>query len=139
MHASCKLKTTFIESCSTVRSEILYRINSNTNWIDPHNAGSYKLVEESSTLLLIERVTGTSSWTKYLDKLTIEFHPLNTGCIIEACSESQGTSILDHSTNYCNIHDLYCSDDSCKSKKQLHYTEEKTSCSQSALQNCYAI
>merc|ERR1711908_163552 len=29
-------------------------------------------------------------------------------CKLSACSESQVTSSCDFSTNYCNLHDLYC-------------------------------
>jgi hypothetical protein len=35
------------------------------------------------------------------------------GCDVEACSTSQVTSIYDASTNFCNIHDLYCSEAGC--------------------------
>ena len=38
-----------------------------------------------------------------------------TGCTIEACSESQVSSVLDYGTNYCNLKMLYCgSADGCK-------------------------
>ena len=59
---------------------------------------------------------------------TVNHH--NRGCNIEACSESQSNSILDHSTNYCNIHDLYCNDKECQPHSNLHYTEEFIKCNQ---------
>jgi len=37
-------------------------------------------------------------------------------CVVYACSESQGFSVVDYSTNYCNLHNLYCGDeDDCPS------------------------
>ena len=51
---------------------------------------------------------------KYTDKLNMKLTPSNTSCIISSCSESQITSYADFSTNYCNMHVLYCgSQDNC--------------------------
>jgi hypothetical protein len=46
------------------------------------------------------------------------------------CSESQVTSYLDFSTNYCDLHDLYCgSKDGCKFvTSDLKYEEEIQEC-----------
>merc|ERR1711865_1126354 len=47
------------------------------------------------------------------------------GCRIEACSESQGTSVGDFSTNYCDLRNLYCgSADGCKTvSKDFSHSE----------------
>mmetsp|Transcript_9937 Transcript_9937/g.29219 ORF Transcript_9937/g.29219 Transcript_9937/m.29219 type:complete len:85 (-) Transcript_9937:111-365(-) len=47
-------------------------------------------------------------------------------CEVSACSESQVFSIADFSTNYCNLHDLYCgTEDGCAmvTTEDLTYTE----------------
>lgn len=52
--------------------------------------------------------------------------------MVSACSESQVTSVVDYSTNYCNLHSLYCNSSSgCPTAgKDLTYTEKYSSCSQ---------
>mmetsp|Transcript_9940 Transcript_9940/g.29229 ORF Transcript_9940/g.29229 Transcript_9940/m.29229 type:complete len:86 (-) Transcript_9940:37-294(-) len=48
-------------------------------------------------------------------------------CEVSACSESQVFSIADFSTNYCNLHDLYCgTEDGCAmvTTEDLTYTED---------------
>jgi len=54
------------------------------------------------------------------------------------CSESQLTSYADFSTNYCNLHDLYCgSSDGCKFvKSDLKYKEDVKSCSSADKGQC---
>ena len=49
-----------------------------------------------------------------------------------ACSESQVNSVIDYSTNYCNLHSLYCnSSDGCPTAgTDLTYSESYSSCSQ---------
>merc|ERR1712176_1166007 len=51
----------------------------------------------------------------YTDKQTFVLSARDEGgCKIEACSESQGASGADFSTNYCDIRNLYCgSADGC--------------------------
>merc|ERR1712146_641558 len=66
------------------------------------------------------------------DKMTLTFSSSTWGgCTMSACSESQVTSVVDYSTNYCNLHDLYCgSADSCKYvQHDLTYSENNISCS----------
>merc|ERR1711907_875004 len=51
----------------------------------------------------------------------------NGGCEIQACSESQGFSVGDFSTNYCDMRTLYCgSSDGCKPVKTDFASEEKS-------------
>ena len=50
-------------------------------------------------------------------------------------------SVLDMSTNYCNIHDLYCSDEQCHVlDNKLTYTEDiSASSGQHDTSNCYLV
>ena len=76
----------------------------------------------------------------YTDNLLFTFAPSGTGCKVGACSESQGASMLDYSTNYCNLHDLYCADASCRTigSSTLSYVEQYTECTQNAKSDCYS-
>merc|ERR1712187_301415 len=50
-----------------------------------------------------------------VDKQIFTLTPNVDSCDIAACSESQGTSMKDFSTNYCDSRNLYCgSADGCK-------------------------
>jgi hypothetical protein len=60
-------------------------------------------------------------------------------CIVQACSESQVTSVIDYSTNYCNLHNLFCSShDGCTVVEHdlLDYQEQYKSCSQRDVSQC---
>ena len=56
------------------------------------------------------RVTGNGA---FRDKLAFHFEPQGGAgptsgtCKLTACSESQVDSIIDYSTNYCNLRNLY--------------------------------
>jgi len=127
MHAKCKMEVTFTNTCDEVMSEMTSRVNS--DWVDPHNAGVYSISNSTDTSLEGKRVTGDS---KYTDLFDFKFTSTDSGCVVEACSESQVMSIKDFSTNYCNLHDLYCSSaDGCPTAgKDLAYSEKFDSCRQ---------
>eukprot|EP00954_Amorphochlora_amoebiformis_P006295 493098-Amorphochlora_amoeboformis.AAC.1 len=130
IHASCSLTATFSSSsCEEVAGEIIDRINGVNGWKDPHNGGTYTLLSGSTTsnVLDTQRVTGDGKYTD-LHRFTLSSE--GAGCKVEACSESQVFSILDFSTNYCNLHDLYCgSQDGCPiAKEDLTYSESLGSC-----------
>ena len=88
--------------------------------------------------LLGQRVTGNGHANFcdagsgcYTDKFLLTFTANDTGCHVEACSESQGPSFYDFDTNYCNMHVLWCSAaEGCPSVHEdaLTYTEEIVSC-----------
>ena len=100
-------------------------------WHDPHNNGSYTLTGSTPEQLLLARTsgiglhpdseqlshcvgTGGGGGTGYTDMLVLTLNEgPGTGCTMSGCSESQVTSILDFSTNYCNLHDLFCADSGC--------------------------
>lgn len=128
LHAKCEMDVKFSNSCDEVRAEIVGRMQSPT-WTDPHNGGTYTLISSNASYVSGQRLTGDK---KYTDKFDFLFSASGTGCKVDACSESQVSSIVDYSTNYCNLHDLYCSSsDGCPTVgKDLSYTETYSSCSQ---------
>jgi hypothetical protein len=113
-----------------VYEEMTARIAGRGGWVDPHNAGVYSVLEGSvqGKELLSKRLTGNK---KYTDLQRFDFSESGGDCTMTGCSESQVTSVLDASTNYCNLHDLYCgSADGCKFvATDLKYNEEIKTCS----------
>merc|ERR1712110_367853 len=93
------------------------RINGLSGWTDPHNGGIYSILSDSGAQFMAQRTTNpaTSYGHKvYTDKQIFTLTDTSDGkCTIEACSESQGESVLDFSTNYCDIHNLYCNEQFC--------------------------
>jgi hypothetical protein len=128
MHAKCQMDIHFSNSCDEVLTEITSRITS-PSWTDPHNGGTYSLINSNSTFVSGQRLTGDK---KYTDKFDFYFFPSGSACNVAACSESQVSSIIDYSTNYCNLHDLYCSSsDGCPTiGSDLVYDETYSYCSQ---------
>ncbi|CAK9014104.1 unnamed protein product [Durusdinium trenchii] len=103
IHASAQVVAIAGSSCKDVHEEILARVQS--KWHDPHNGGTYSLVSATALQLQLKRLTGDK---KYTDKMTITLSDTNGKCMIMGCSESQVFSIGDKSTNFCNLHNLYC-------------------------------
>jgi cathepsin L len=144
IHASCKMTVTFTaSSCADVAEEVRLRVNGTDGWCDPHNKGHYALTGATATDLSLTRLTGNN---KYTDKLNLLFTSTDmsaagsaaTGCVVSACSESQVTSVIDMSTNYCNLHDLMCgSKAGCVFvKHDLTMSEKLDSCSQHDASQC---
>eukprot|EP01064_Diplonema_japonicum_P033486 TRINITY_DN660_c0_g2_i1.p2 TRINITY_DN660_c0_g2~~TRINITY_DN660_c0_g2_i1.p2 ORF type:complete len:184 (+),score=53.27 TRINITY_DN660_c0_g2_i1:59-553(+) len=107
MHASCEVTATVSGNCSDALTEIKARLNGVNGWSDPHNGGNYTLISADTTTVQGQRTTGKAP--HYLDKFTLVLTPSSTtSCVIVGCSESQGSSFLDASTNYCNMRNLYC-------------------------------
>merc|ERR1712228_21797 len=68
---------------------------------------------------------------KYTDKIVLQFASSGDTCVVKGCSESQVTSVMDFSTNFCNIRMLTCgSEDGCKSRG-LDWTDKITENKQS--------
>ena len=100
--------------CDSVRSEMLARIHGQPKtWHDPHNNGTYAVLDASGDVLQLQRETGNH---RYTDKFNFAFvAPSDSTCTLLGCSESQVTSVADFGTNYCNLRMLYCgSADGCK-------------------------
>eukprot|EP00308_Calcidiscus_leptoporus_P016876 CAMPEP_0119354388 /NCGR_PEP_ID=MMETSP1334-20130426/3392_1 /TAXON_ID=127549 /ORGANISM="Calcidiscus leptoporus, Strain RCC1130" /LENGTH=379 /DNA_ID=CAMNT_0007367921 /DNA_START=94 /DNA_END=1233 /DNA_ORIENTATION=- len=107
-HASCKVSVSAEATCSSVRTEMLARVNGQySKWHDPHNNGTYSVTDSSDAgRLSLQRLTGDK---KYTDKINFVFADDADGsCHVQGCSESQVTSFSDYSTNYCNMRMLYC-------------------------------
>eukprot|EP01060_Flectonema_neradi_P017376 TRINITY_DN24272_c0_g1_i1.p1 TRINITY_DN24272_c0_g1~~TRINITY_DN24272_c0_g1_i1.p1 ORF type:complete len:330 (+),score=56.54 TRINITY_DN24272_c0_g1_i1:53-1042(+) len=118
LYASCEVKSTVSGSCEQAGVEITARMLGLNGWTDPHNNGFYQLTSNTSTEISGQRTTGGAPHTPgkhYTDKFILSLSPVDEStCLISSCSESQSTSFLDFSTNYCNIRNLYCgSSDGC--------------------------
>lgn len=135
VHASCDMTITFDQSCEKVKDEMKARVNSES-WVDPHNAGTYTLDITSDTGLELSRRTGDNMYT---DKLAFAFEASDTGgCVVSACSASQVNSVLDFSTNFCNLYNLYCnSEDGCPvAAYELTHSEQYNKCWQRSVGKC---
>jgi len=130
IHASCSVQADSATSCDNVMEEMKARIEGQYKaWHDPHNNGTYKILSEDKTELLVTRTSGAKSFggKTYTDKVLFELSQSADGCSVSACSESQGTSVGDFSTNYCNIRNLYCgSAEGCKPIKHDFSTKESS-------------
>ena len=116
------MSVAFTDSCETVRSQISSRLSG--PFTDPHNGGTYSQTSATDDKINGKRVTGDA---KYTDKMDFTFATNGEGCSISACSESQVMSVIDYSTNYCNLHNLY---------DGLTFTESYDSCSQHDTSAC---
>jgi len=148
IHAKTQLSVKFVESCDVVLREMQRRVagQATGKWVDPHNKGTYTITAAAANQLMLSRATGTGGGggTGYDDKMIFTLSASGTGCQVEACSESQVMSVLDFSTNYCNVHDLYCADEGCNVGQQgtkLHYQENIETCSshQHNQADCYKV
>mmetsp|Transcript_68503 Transcript_68503/g.112553 ORF Transcript_68503/g.112553 Transcript_68503/m.112553 type:complete len:371 (-) Transcript_68503:154-1266(-) len=108
IHASCRVTVAADVPCEQVQAEMKARVDGQSAglWHDPHNNGTYSLIDSDKDVLDFQRVTGNK---KYTDKLRFDFKDIGNKCEISACSASQVFSIGDFSTNYCNLRMLYCS------------------------------
>jgi hypothetical protein len=117
-HAKTTVTASAAASCSDVKAEMIARASGQNSWIDPHNGGIYAVLSSSDTEVETSRTANPKHSVlgqKYVDKQTFTLTPSGNGCDIAACSESQGTSMKDFSTNYCDVRNLYCgSADGCK-------------------------
>merc|ERR1719263_1060110 len=118
VHAWMEVTVEADAACDVVQAEIEDRAGGG-NWVDPHNGGIYSVLSTEDGLINTQRTTNpaTSVGGKvYTDKQTFELTPTDGGCQIKGCSESQGSSFSDFSTNYCDLRNLYCgSSDGCVS------------------------
>mmetsp|Transcript_2760 Transcript_2760/g.3440 ORF Transcript_2760/g.3440 Transcript_2760/m.3440 type:complete len:356 (-) Transcript_2760:316-1383(-) len=138
VHAKCSMTVKFPgNSCQEVATEMIARINGENGWKDPHNGGTYTLTSGSpqSSVLTTQRVTGNGKYTD-LQKFTL--NGAGSSCEVDACSESQVFSVVDYSTNYCDLHLLWCgSQDGCPvAHTDFSYTESFDSCSQNDKSKC---
>ena len=117
------------------------RVSGVGGWSDPHNRGTYTLDTVTPSSIAGHRLTGDG---RYTDEFEFSFAPTGTGggCAVAACSESQVTSVIDFSTNYCNLRNLYCSPgEGCPpgaGGPDLSYDESFVSCGQRDATKCVA-
>lgn len=92
LHAVCELHVEFDRSCAEVHKIMEARVAAVHDC--KSNPGRYAGSATSG-----KRTTGDG---RYTDKFRNSFHPTEKGgCRVHSCSESQVTSILDYSTNFC--------------------------------------
>merc|ERR1719384_1368938 len=92
------------------------RANMQDGWKDPHNNGKYDIAKDStSAVLAVDHYGG--NFPHFHDKVNFVFEARRrllsekaAGCTVYACSDSQGISAADGSTNYCNIRNLYANE-----------------------------
>merc|ERR1712176_414926 len=118
VHASMKVTATASATCADVKAEIQARASAQGGWKDPHNGGIYSVLEsDTGNSIKTQRTTNPKTSVGgqvYTDKQNFVLNDNGGSCEIMACSESQGTSVGDMSTNYCDIRNLYCgSADGC--------------------------
>merc|ERR1711972_61729 len=119
IHAWMEVTATASATCANVKAEIAARASAEGGWKDPHNGGIYSVLENDAHSMIIKTQRTTNPATSvggklYTDKQNFELTDVEGSCQIKACSESQGTSVGDFSTNYCDIRNLYCgSADGC--------------------------
>jgi len=128
-HAWMEVTTQADASCAQVHDEIVARA-STSSWVDPHNGGIYSVLEDSSDVIQTQRTTNPATAVggkTYVDLQTFELQPVSGGCQIKGCSESQGNSMSDFSTNYCDLRNLFCgSADGCETALNS-FTVQETS------------
>mmetsp|Transcript_69898 Transcript_69898/g.167787 ORF Transcript_69898/g.167787 Transcript_69898/m.167787 type:complete len:185 (-) Transcript_69898:82-636(-) len=131
IHAGLSMVVEASAACTAVKTEMKARISGSHGWVDPHNGGVYTLLEDKDTQLSTQRTTNpkTSIGGKvYTDKQIFTFEAKGAdSCDIQACSESQGMSVYDANTNYCNLHNLLCGDAQCKPITSFEIKESKVS------------
>merc|ERR1719356_1229853 len=111
VHAWIEVKAVASASCADVATEIQARASGKKGWTDPHNGGIYNLVAASPTEIHTKRTANSEKSVghqAYVDKQIFTLTQDGNTCQIAACSESQGFSVGDFSTNYCDIRNLYC-------------------------------
>eukprot|EP00928_Gymnodinium_smaydae_P066612 TRINITY_DN4959_c0_g1_i3.p1 TRINITY_DN4959_c0_g1~~TRINITY_DN4959_c0_g1_i3.p1 ORF type:complete len:358 (+),score=55.01 TRINITY_DN4959_c0_g1_i3:83-1156(+) len=119
VHASFQVTADAKASCADVLAEMKARASHQNDWVDPHNGGVYSVISSTSSELRTQRTTNPAKAVggkTYTDKQVFTFTDDGAGsCKIEGCSESQGFSVKDFSTNYCDLRNLYCgAKDGCK-------------------------
>jgi hypothetical protein len=118
VHAKCKITVRFEQPCAVVEKVMAERVGAVHDC--KTKPGTYK-----GTWRLGSRTTGDG---KYVDKFKNSLAPDDGGgCTLTACSESQSTSVLDYSTNYCNLFNLYGAN---SSSNTLTFVERTDSCGQ---------
>merc|ERR1711924_428282 len=94
-------------SCAVVGEEIEARAGAlqrhhPARWVDPHNGGIYSIISSTDGEINTQRSTNpkhSPGGITFTDKQTFTLVDKAGTCEISACSESQGSSLKDFSTN----------------------------------------
>ena len=134
-HAKCSLQIEFEQPCAEVQAEVVARLRGAKGWRCPKtHPGIYTLISASAGAVRGSRETGPGSTPpgpgkSYIDHFGFTFAERalgGSGCTVQACSESQGPSGCDYSTNYCNVRNLYCnSAEGCRVLRHELISKEK--------------
>jgi len=117
IHTMAQMKATFQNSCDEVATEIKARAQQQSGWVDPHNAGHYKLYNVNGNMITTTRQDKNRIFT---DAQTFSLQDSNGGCVATICSESQGTSANDAGTNMCNMFNLFCNSGEMNPQTGVH-------------------
>ena len=97
--------------------------------------GTYALSSENHPDMYLEVDYTSSSGNLY--HITYSLIQDFSSCNANGCS---WTDADDSSANqFCNIHDLYCNDESCNPFSSLDYSEKVSTCSSDAFVDCSSI
>lgn len=129
MHAWAAVQVTASATCDDVAKEMVARVAGQDpkTWRDPHDGGGgkqkYTLLDNTSGLLL----SRLSDNGQYTDKVLFKFTGAGATCKVTGCSMSQGMSMMDQSTNYCNMRNLYCgsAERCCPMHRDFPWVEDK--------------
>jgi len=114
---SIKLQAIVKLPCSKVKSEMAARISGASGWKDPRGEGTYTmgLPVQKGPVWSELNMTRQRDLDTAADQMSWGFVDLKLECIIIGCSASQDSVYngTDDSTNYCNLHNLYCNDANC--------------------------
>lgn len=113
-HSGCSFSTFFHGTpCVQVRSEVMARLRGEGGWRDrKQHPGHYQLIKSGVQCIKAQRTTGKgASPGPYTDLFGLVFLPKQNGCQLAGCSESQVASLLDFSTNFCNMYNLVCNEE----------------------------
>eukprot|EP00392_Amoebophrya_sp_AT5.2_P006362 g6374.t1 len=142
-HASCAATFEMNADCDLVKDEVLARVEGKNGWEDPHNHGKYSVLHDDPKKKILSLQRDTNSTPKYTDLMLLTFISTaeDTTCSVSACSESQITSYLDFSTNYCNLRNLLCGSKTsgCKTAKHAELEivkQDLDDCAQSDAMKC---
>lgn len=118
-HSACSLTAKFRHRCALVQSEIEARISNNLD--RKSHPGVYSLTSSVAGVCTHgSRITSPMaspspkdvglSGDTFTDSFGFIYDDDGEHCRVSACSESQGFSLCDFSTNFCNLFNLFCNE-----------------------------
>mmetsp|Transcript_164378 Transcript_164378/g.315736 ORF Transcript_164378/g.315736 Transcript_164378/m.315736 type:complete len:258 (-) Transcript_164378:31-804(-) len=102
MRAWHKISVQANVDCDKAKAEVKGRANGEGGWQDPAIGMSTKLLAEGDQIK-VERKSGA-----FTDHVLFSFNGTSSSCKITGCSESQGQSMADFGSNFCNSYNFMC-------------------------------